>query len=276
MSESGNRTGAAFSRADSVNLVEGEDARRDQILSLNALIRGCRRCHQAGYLSAAESVPLACDPEVGAPLPSILLVSQSPSRQATLAGKLFQSESGDTLRGWLSIAGIPPSDFYHRLAFSPVTKCYPGRRRLGKGDRKPTVREQALCRPWLDLQIAAYEPEIVLAVGSLAIEAVLGLDVPLAQVVGRAAGSREGMGSLRSPDTTTSSPLKKFALVEQPGERDAARPCPGDIEGMGRRVRGRDGQVRTVTLLHVEPVMRMNRLAVRYMLHDLPYPLRKQ
>jgi uracil-DNA glycosylase len=67
-----------------------------------------------------------------------------------------------------------------------VTKCYPGKQRRGKGDRKPSRAEQALCRPFLDRELALVQPRLLLAVGGLAIDTLLGRHLTLEEAVGEA------------------------------------------------------------------------------------------
>ena len=71
-----------------------------------------------------------------------------------------------------------------KIHFSAVTKCYPGRLRGARGDRVPTLREQALCRSWLDAQLDIIRPDIILLVGLLAIQTFLGRVSSLTAVVG--------------------------------------------------------------------------------------------
>src|SRR5438067_2153795 len=108
-------------------LVDHKAARRQELLSLNAQMRACRRCHAAGYLDERESVPIARDPEADAPLPRILLVGQSPGLRATNENRPFAGLAGDKLRAWMTLGGISPEDFWRKIHFSAVTKCYPGR-----------------------------------------------------------------------------------------------------------------------------------------------------
>jgi uracil-DNA glycosylase len=159
--------------------------RRAAIITLNTRLRACRRCHEAGYLDERVSVPLARDPEPDAPVPRILLVGQAPSQQGTRGRLPFAGEAGNKLRAWFAEGGIAPEDFYRKIAFSAVTKCYPGPAPGGKGDRVPTRHEQALCRPWLDAQLALYDPAVVLLVGGLAIQSSLGVKAPLTALVGQ-------------------------------------------------------------------------------------------
>jgi uracil-DNA glycosylase len=84
------------------------------------------------------------------------------------------------------MGGIPREDFWRKIHFSAVTKCYPGRLPGARGDRVPTPEEQVLCRPWLDAQLELIRPEIVLLVGLLAIQTCLGRVPSLSAVVGTA------------------------------------------------------------------------------------------
>jgi uracil-DNA glycosylase len=159
---------------------------RERLLELNRWIRACRLCHAEGFLDERVSLPLARDPEPDAPLPRIILVGQSPGLRATNENRPFAGIAGDKLRAWMEMGGIPKEDFWRKIHFSAVTKCYPGRLPGARGDRVPTPREQQLCRPWLDAQLAILQPDIVLLVGLLAIQTFLGRVPSLQAVVGTA------------------------------------------------------------------------------------------
>src|SRR5438477_2928951 len=171
---------------------------RTRLLALNAELRACRRCHAAGYLDERESVPIARDPEPDAPLPRILLVGQSPGLRATNENRPFAGIAGEKLRDWFELGGIPREDFWRKIHFSAVTKCYPGRLPGARGDRVPTPEEQALCRPWLDAQLEILQPDVILLVGLLAIQTFLGRVPSLSAVVGTAV-VKEGVCYLPLP-----------------------------------------------------------------------------
>jgi uracil-DNA glycosylase len=154
------------------------------LMELNREIRACRRCHAEGFLDERESVPIARDPEPDAPLPRILLVGQAPGLRATNENRPFAGIAGDKLRAWLEMGGIPGEDFWRKVHFSAVTKCYPGRLPGARGDRVPSPREQFLCRPWLNAQLDLLKPDIILLVGLLAIQTFLGRVPSLTHVVG--------------------------------------------------------------------------------------------
>ena len=50
----------------------------------------------------------------------------------------------------------------------------------------PSPKEQLLCRPWMDAQLAVLKPDIALLVGLLAIQTFLGRVSSLSAVVGTA------------------------------------------------------------------------------------------
>jgi uracil-DNA glycosylase len=175
-----------------------ESRERARLIATNARLRACRRCHLAGYLDERESVPIARDPEPDAPLPRILLIGQAPGLRATIQDRPFAGIAGDKLRTWFEKGGILRAEFYARIHFAAVTRCYPGRLPGARGDRVPSPEEQALCRPWLDELIEVLRPRIVLLVGSLAIRTALGSFPSLTGVVGTAV-IRDGVRYLPLP-----------------------------------------------------------------------------
>ena len=162
----------------------GDLARRAAIVGCNARIRACRRCHEAGYLHGPTMTPAVFDPEPDAPVPRILLIGQAPGLKGNQIARPFEGPSGDRLRAWFEAGGIPRADFWRRIHFTAVTRCYPGRLPNAKGDRLPTPTERGLCRPWLDEVRGLVDPAVVLLLGLLAIRTVLGPVPSLAAVVG--------------------------------------------------------------------------------------------
>ena len=67
-----------------------------------------------------------------------------------------------------------------------VTKCYPGKGKNGKGDRVPSKAEQALCRPFLQREIALVQPRVLILVGGLAIKLLFPPNAKLTEVIGTA------------------------------------------------------------------------------------------
>ena len=72
------------------------------------------------------------------------------------------------------MAGFEPQVLHERFYLTSLTKCFPGPSRSGKGDRAPSAAEIGLCAGHLDRELALVRPELVLALGRLAITALVG------------------------------------------------------------------------------------------------------
>ena len=174
------------------------DPRRAPLIALDARIAACRACHCLGYLDEAVSIPVVFDPEPDAPVPRILLIGQAPGVKGSVFARPFAGASGDRLRDWFALGGIAPEDFYRKIHFAAVTRCFPGKIPGARGDRVPSPTEQATCRPWQDELVAIVRPEIVLLIGLLAIRTYLGPVPSLTAVVGTAT-IRDGVRYLPLP-----------------------------------------------------------------------------
>jgi uracil-DNA glycosylase len=142
-------------------------------------MQACRKCLDAGY----EITPGAV---FSGPAPvSLMLVGQAPGVTEAEVKRPFNASSGRRLFQWLAQAGFEEDEFRASYYMTAVTKCYPGKHPKGKGDRKPTRAEQKLCRPFLDRELGLVEPRVLLAIGGLAIETLLGRKLRLDEVVGR-------------------------------------------------------------------------------------------
>ncbi len=142
-------------------------------------MRACRRCLEQGFQITPGAV---FSGSVPAPL---MLVGQAPGVTEAEVKRPFNASSGQRLFQWLAEAGLQEKSFRIQYYMTAVTKCYPGRHSKGKGDRKPSRAEQKLCRPFLDRELALVQPRVVLAVGGLAIETLLGERRRLVETVGR-------------------------------------------------------------------------------------------
>jgi uracil-DNA glycosylase len=146
-----------------------------KLRALHARIRACTECVDAGYLERARPVV------AGSIRDRIAIVGQAPGAVELTTGQPFSGRSGAELRRWLAQAGIDEAHLPYRTA---ITKCFPGKAPTGSGDRRPSPAEIALCRPWLDEELALLRPRVILLLGGLAIDRFWG-KVPLKSAVGR-------------------------------------------------------------------------------------------
>jgi uracil-DNA glycosylase len=150
----------------------------DEWATLQTEMRTCRKCLEAGHAITPGAIFAGSVP---APL---MLVGQAPGVTEVKAQRPFNASSGRRLFQWLGEAGFEETEFRASYYMTAVTKCYPGKHAKGKGDRKPSRAEQKLCRPFLDRELAMVHPRVLLAVGGLAIETLLGQKLRLDEAVG--------------------------------------------------------------------------------------------
>ncbi len=124
----------------------------------------CRLCLEAGY--QIESAPLFA----GRASMRVMLIGQAPSENARRIGHIPFSvgTGGRRLFEWLHRAGWQEEDFRRVCYITSVTKCFPGKKENGKGDRMPKAAERKLCLPWLEGELAFVDPELVITLGTWA------------------------------------------------------------------------------------------------------------
>lgn len=152
----------------------------DSLTQLHTEMRACRLCLEAGHAIVPGAVVRG---SLGA---EVMLIGQAPGVTEVEAKRPFNAGSGKRLFQWLGEAGWDEDEFRARHYMTAVTKCYPGKDKGGKGDRVPSKAEQALCRPFLEREIALVRPKLMILVGGLAIKLLFPAKAKLSDVVGTA------------------------------------------------------------------------------------------
>ncbi len=137
-------------------------------------------------LDACRACPKMIGPVVHGPAVAsrVLLVGQAPGPREGSFGRPFAWTAGRTMFRWFEESlGVDEATFRERVYMAAVARCFPGKA-SGGGDRRPDAEEIVRCRTWLEGEAAILRPELVVAVGTLAIDQVLGEKSPLAEVVG--------------------------------------------------------------------------------------------
>jgi DNA polymerase len=132
--------------------------------AIRATARECRACEL--YARATQTVF-----GEGAPRADLMLVGEQPGDREDLEGHPFVGPAGRILDEALAQAGIDRE----RVFVTNVVKHFrwrpSGKRRLH--ERPGPVHIRA-CRPWLDLELAAVLPTVVVLLGATAAQALLG------------------------------------------------------------------------------------------------------
>lgn len=115
----------------------------------------------------------------------IMLVGQAPGPHEVDQRRPFAYTAGKRLFRWfLETLGWPEEEFRRRVHISAVIRCFPGKDEKSGGDRVPDEEEIARCGEHLDREIRLLRPQLVIAVGTLASQQLIGIS-QLKDAVGR-------------------------------------------------------------------------------------------
>jgi uracil-DNA glycosylase family 4 len=121
----------------------------------------------------------------GAPF---FLVGQAPGPAERESRRPFSGRAGKELDRWMVRAGFESAEEFRRLTYiAALMRCFPGRNRTDTGDLKPSPAAVKNCAHWLDAELEMLEPRIIIAVGQMAINRLLGPG-PLEARVGKSFG----------------------------------------------------------------------------------------
>jgi DNA polymerase len=112
----------------------------------------CRRCRPKSF----RGKPV---PGEGLASARVVFVGEAPGKQENASGRPFVGRSGKFLDGLFKRFGIDRSKAY----ITSVSKYYPGL-------RKPNAREIEACRPFLEKQLEAIRPKLIVLLGDVALQ----------------------------------------------------------------------------------------------------------
>jgi DNA polymerase len=103
--------------------------------------------------------------------PRLILVGEQPGDREDLEGEPFVGPAGSLLDDALDDAGIDRRTAYLTNVVKHFSFELRGKRRI---HQKPKADEIRACRPWLEAEISALEPELVVCLGATAAQAIIG------------------------------------------------------------------------------------------------------
>lgn len=174
------------------------------LASLREAAKKCRGCEL--YTQATQVV--FGEGRVHSP---IFLTGEQPGDREDQQGKPFVGPAGLLLDKCLESAGIDRTEVYVTNAVKHFKWEPRGKIRLHK---KPNSLEITACRPWLEAEIAAVRPRIVVCLGATAAQDLLGPQFRLTKHRGEVFPTKFG------PVTATIHPSAILRMPE-PGARDA-------------------------------------------------------
>ena len=141
------------------------------VKTLSAAAEGCRGCD---LYKAATQVVFGAGPKAA----RVMFVGEQPGDQEDRQGEPFVGPAGALLDKALADAGIARGDVYVTNAVKHFKWEPRGKRRIHK---KPRASEIKACRPWLEAELRAVKPAVVVCLGATAAQSVLGPKFKLMQ-----------------------------------------------------------------------------------------------
>lgn len=105
-----------------------------------------------------------------------LIIGEAPGAEEDAQGEPFVGQAGKLLDAMLASIGLARGD---KVYITNVVKSRP------PGNRNPEPDEIAACMPYLDAQVELIRPKLILAVGRIAAQTLLGTDEAVGRLRGR-------------------------------------------------------------------------------------------
>ncbi len=134
---------------------------------IKALLGECRRCP----LSKTRHHIVFGQ---GEPSAEVMFIGEAPGAEEDRRGVPFVGAAGELLTKMLKAMGLRRKDVY----ISNILKCRP------PNNRDPLPEEVAVCLPFLDAQIKAIEPRIIVTLGRVAAQTLLDTQASLSSLRG--------------------------------------------------------------------------------------------
>src|SRR5436190_6750398 len=162
----------------------------------------------------------------------VMMVGEQPGDREDIEGHPFVGPAGRVLDKALERAGIDRDRVYVTNVVKHFKWRPRGKRRI---HQKPNLEEISACRPWLEGELAAVKPRVLVCLGATAAQALLGRQFRV---------SRERGEFVESPlaERVTATVHPSSILRGDPEDREAAmeafvedlRKVAGEISGRGR------------------------------------------
>jgi uracil-DNA glycosylase len=152
------------------------EVRRVADLGWNELEQAVAGCTACGLCKSRTQTVFG----VGSRKAQWLVIGEAPGAEEDLRGEPFVGQAGRLLDSILAAAGLSRAESAPSAVYiANVLKCRP------PGNRNPSPEEAACCEPYLRRQIELLAPRVILVLGRVAAQALLGTEASIAALRGR-------------------------------------------------------------------------------------------
>jgi uracil-DNA glycosylase family 4 len=162
--------GVEASSAGPVSTRDGTDDPAHRRLRLEALAAEAADCRLCGLSQGRKTVVFG-DGDSDADL---MFIGEGPGAEEDRQGLPFVGRAGQLLNKIIEAIDLRREDVY----IANIVKCRP------PGNRDPHPDEVAACRPYLEQQIQLVAPRVIVALGRVAAQALLGESTPIGKLRG--------------------------------------------------------------------------------------------
>lgn len=146
--------------------------------NISRLIEASKHCEGCDLFRHASQTVFGEGPVDAA----VVMIGEQPGDQEDLAGKPFVGPAGKLLDKALAEAELDRSRMYVTNAVKHFKFEERGKRRI---HAKPNAIEITACRPWLEAELAAIHPDLIVCLGATAAQALMGKAFRVTQDRGR-------------------------------------------------------------------------------------------
>lgn len=138
----------------------------NNLVKLRQAATGCQGCSLYQY---ATQVVFGEGPRDA----KVVMVGETPGNDEDLAGHPFVGPAGKLLNKAMMEAGVDRTQVYVTNAVKHFKFTERGKRRI---HAKPSGPEISACRPWLEAELAAIHPRLIVCLGATAAQTLMGRD----------------------------------------------------------------------------------------------------
>lgn len=138
---------------------------------LREAVQRCQGCDLYRHATQAVFGELESGDISKTPKVAIMMIGEQPGDHEDLEGRPFVGPAGRLLDRCLIEAGIDRRKVYVTNTVKHFKWEPRGKLRIHK---KPSVKEIRACRPWLDAEIEVVRPELIVCLGAVAAQSLLG------------------------------------------------------------------------------------------------------
>ena len=147
----------------------------DLLTAIRERVTACTKC---AHLACSRTQTVF---GVGNPDADLMFIGEAPGADEDQQGEPFVGRAGQLLTRILKAMNFAREDVY----IANILKCRPDMPAGSFGNRPPTPTEMQTCRPYLMEQIEIIQPSVLVALGAVAVEGLLGTRATMRELRGR-------------------------------------------------------------------------------------------